>query len=379
MRFYKKFKMTNSKTVRLESLDAFRGFTIAAMILVNTPGSWSYVYAPLRHADWNGCTPTDLVFPFFLFIIGVSLWFSSKKFNYQLTGPVIKKITKRAILIFTIGLLLNAFPFYDLEIENFRILGVLQRIAIAFWFGAMLCLFFKKRESLLILSGVILLAYWAILLFFGGDSPYGLTTNIVRQLDIKILGASHLWGGKGVPFDPEGLLSSLPAVVSIIFGFLTGQMIEQTKPSALLPRMILLGLACIGIGWFWGGFFPINKSLWTSSYVMYSTGFALLFLSIFIWLIDIKKMKGWASPFFVFGMNSIFAYVLSMVWVKILFKITWTTELDKVTNGYEWLYEEIMVPIAGNLNGSLLFPIVHIIIFWAILLVLYRKKIFIKV
>lgn len=371
--------MTSLKTTRLVSLDAFRGFTITAMILVNTPGSWSHLYAPLSHADWHGCTPTDLIFPFFLFIIGVSIWFSSKKFDNQLTGPIIKKITKRAIFIFLIGLLINAFPFYNIEIEKFRILGVLQRIAIAFWLGAILCLFFKKHKKLLFVSGVILLAYWAILFFFGGNRPYSLASNIVRALDIKIFGAAHLWGGKGIPFDPEGLLSSLPAVVSIIFGFMTGQMIEQTKQSALLPRMVLIGVLCILIGWFWGGFFPINKSLWTSSYVVYTTGFALLFLSIFIWLIDIKKIKGWAAPFFVFGTNALFAYILSMIWVKVLFTITWANELGTSTNAYEWLYQSIMVPIAGNLNGSLLFAIVHVIIFWAILLVLYRRKIFIKV
>ncbi len=371
--------MATLKTKRLASLDAFRGFTIAAMILVNTPGSWSYLYSPLSHADWNGCTPTDLVFPFFLFIVGVSIWFSSKKFDDQLTGTVIIKITKRAILIFLIGLLLNAFPFFNLEIENLRILGVLQRIAIAFWLGAMLCLFIKKYELLLLVSGVILLVYWWVLFYFGGDTPYSLETNVVRQLDIKIFGPGHLWSGKGIPFDPEGLLSSLPAVVSVIFGYLTGQMIEQTERSALIPRMILVGIVSLGIGWFWGGFFPINKSLWTSSYVLYTTGLAILFLAIFIWLIDIKKLKGWAAPFFVFGMNSLFAYILSQLWVKVLYTISWIDASGNAANGYQWLYQQIMVPIAGNLNGSLLFAIVHILIFWAILLVLYRKKIFIKV
>ncbi|MFT6019728.1 MAG: putative acyltransferase [Saprospiraceae bacterium] len=371
--------MSTNKTTRLQSLDAFRGFTILAMILVNTPGSWSHLYSPLSHADWHGCTPTDLVFPFFLFIVGVSVWFSSSKFNYELNAAVFKKITKRAFLIFLIGLLLNAFPFFNLEIENLRIMGVLQRIALAFWLGATLCLLIKRYELLLLTSALILLIYWALLFYLGGEAPYSLESNFARAVDVKILGPTHLWQGKGMPFDPEGLFSTLPAIVSVIFGFLTGRMISSLGRKKLLSRMILLGVLGIGIGWIWGMFFPINKALWTSSYVLYTTGIALLFLALFIWLIDFKKYKSWAYLFLVFGMNSLFAYILSMVWVKILYTMNWTNGLGKSTNAYDWLYQEIMVPIAGNLNGSLLFAIVHILIFWAVLLVLYRKRIFIKV
>lgn len=364
---------------RLQSLDAFRGFTIATMIMVNTPGSWSYLYPPLAHADWHGCTPTDLVFPFFLFIVGVSMWFSFKKFDYQLSPSAVQKIAKRAGLIFLIGLLLNAFPFYNTSLSELRILGVLQRIAIAFGLGAVVCLALKERQRLLIFSAVTLLAYWGILYFFGGDAPYELETNVVRQIDLALLGADHLWQGKGLAFDPEGLLSSLPAVVTVVFGFLTGQMIEQTPKEQLVSRCLTYGIPALALGWLWGFVFPINKSLWTSSYVLYTTGWALLVLSVFIWLMEVKGQKKWAAPLLVFGMNSLFAYILSMVWVKILWVITWTNPAGEVVSAYEWLFSAVLAPIAGNLNGSLLFALLHILIFWAILWVLYRKRIFFKV
>jgi predicted acyltransferase len=371
--------MSNSSTTRLQSLDAFRGFTIAAMILVNTPGNWAYLYPPLAHADWDGCTPTDLVFPFFLFIVGVSFWFSAKAFDHRLDKVSFQKIAKRTFLIFLIGLLLNAFPFYNMDLSSLRILGVLQRIAIAFGLGAVLCLLFKNTKALLALSVVLLLAYWGILVGFGGGDPYGLENNIVRHLDIKLFGESHLWQGKGIAFDPEGLLSSLPSVVTVIFGYLTGQMIGQNEAKSYLPKLLALGLGAIVAGYIWGFYFPINKSLWTSSYVLYTTGLALLCLSLFIWLIDVQKIKNWAAPFMVFGMNSIFAYVLSMVWVKILFSINWQNESGEAQNGYDALYQNIFVPLAGNLNGSLLFALAHVLLFWAICWILYRKKIFIKV
>lgn len=364
---------------RLQSLDAFRGLTIATMILVNTPGSWSYLYPPLAHADWHGCTPTDLVFPFFLFIVGVSMWFSFKKFNYELSPSALQKIAKRAGLIFLIGLLLNAFPFYNTNLSELRILGVLQRIALAFGLGAVVCLALKDTQKLLAFSVFTLLAYWGILLFGGGNDPFGLETNIVRQIDLSVLGANHLWQGKGIPFDPEGLLSSLPAVVTVVFGFLTGQMIERTPNEKLVTKCLSFGIPALALGWFWGLAFPINKSLWTSSYVLYTTGWALIVLSLFIWLMEVRGQKKWAAPLLVFGMNSLFAYILSMVWVKILWLISWTNPAGETVNAYDWLFSSVLAPIAGNLNGSLLFALLHIVIFWAILWILYRKRIFIKV
>ncbi len=361
------------KPNRFLALDAFRGFTIIAMILVNTPGSWSYVYPPLQHADWHGCTPTDLVFPFFLFIVGVSMWYSFKKQGHQLTKNLSWKIIKRSFLIFAIGLFINAFPFVNLELSSLRIMGVLQRIALAFCLASFLCLLLNTKQLILVAAGV-LLSYWGLLWGFVEETPYGLSENLVRQIDLKIFGATHLWQGKGIPFDPEGLLSTLPATANVILGYLTAQLILAREDRIVYSRLLrIVGLACIVVGFLWGMVFPINKSLWTSSYVLYTTGFALIFLYLFILLFKWKAFRERSDFLLVFGMNSLFAYTLSMLWVKLLYAIPWGE-----THAYDALYK-LLVPFAGNMNGSLLFAVLHILFFGAILTVLYRRRIFIKV
>lgn len=366
-------------TDRLLALDVFRGITIAAMIIVNIPGSWSHIYAPLRHAKWHGCTPTDLIFPFFLFIVGVAMTYSMKKFNNTISLIAIRKILKRVLLIFLIGLFLHAFPFNS-GFSNLRILGVLQRIALAYGIAAMLCLYFNQKK-LIILSGFILLLYWPLLFFFGQGDPYALETNLARTIDLKIIGENHVWRGLGIPFDPEGLLSTVPAVVTVIFGYLTGKVIQaESNLKSTFSKLLLAGIAAIVIGKIWGLVFPINKSLWTSSYVFYTAGWATLFLSILLWTIDIKGFKKWAYPFVIFGMNSLFVYALSSIWVKIYIDLIKITKPDgSITNAYSWLYIQIFVPVAGNLNGSLLFAFTHVFVFWIVLLILYKKKIFIKI
>jgi len=196
---------------RLLSLDIYRGITIVFMIIVNTPGSWQYVYAPLRHSEWHGCTPTDLVFPSFLFIVGVSMWFSMKKYGHTLNTRSVFKILYRTLIIFAAGFLLIWFPFVGKQLSGIRIMGVLQRIALAYGLGALLCLIVKKKY-LWIVSAVILLGYWALLYFAGGSEPYSLEGNAVLKFDLLVLGKEHLYGGFGIPFDPEGLLSTIPAV-----------------------------------------------------------------------------------------------------------------------------------------------------------------------
>ena len=248
---------------RLLALDIFRGITIAAMIIVNIPGSWSYVYAPLRHAKWHGCTPTDLIFPFFLFIVGVAMTYSFKKFNNKISLIAVRKIAKRVLVIFLIGLALNAFPF-NTGFSNLRILGVLQRIAIAYGIAAILCLYFKQKK-LIIISGLILIVYWLILIIFSQGDPYAMESNLVRIIDLKIIGENHLWLGLGIPFDPEGLLSTLPAVVTVILGYLTGKLIQkESNLKSAIYKLLLIGIAAIIAGLIWGMVFPINKSLWTS-------------------------------------------------------------------------------------------------------------------
>lgn len=349
------------------------------MILVNMPGSWSHVYAPLRHAKWHGCTPTDLVFPFFLFIVGVAMTYSFRTYEHRLSPGALKKIARRVALIFLIGLFLNAFPFHK-PLSELRILGVLQRIAIAYGIGALLYLSLD-RAKLIFASALILIGYWLLLLGFGQGDPFALETNLVRTIDLKILGESHVWGGFGVPFDPEGLLSTIPAVVTVILGALTGRMIHSAAHlRSAVVKILLAGGAAVVLGKIWGLAFPINKALWTSSYVLYTAGLAMLFLSVLLWIIDVRGYRRWAYPFVVFGMNPLLLYALSGIWVRTyLYLIRFETADGTATNAYKWLYQSIFEPVAGPLNGSLLFAVSHVFLFWLILLVLYRKRIFIKI
>jgi len=369
-----------SKTKRLQSLDVFRGATIAFMILVNTAGSWSHLYPPLRHADWHGCTATDLVFPFFLFIVGVSIWFSFKKYSNHSQHEIVWKVIKRTAIIFLIGFALYAYPFYNKNISELRIMGVLQRIALAYGPAALLIIFIKDLKKIAIAILVILLGYWALLFLGGTDDPYALTTNVVRSFDRWLLGDSHLYQGKGLPFDPEGILSTIPGIAQVLLGYLIGAWIDKTQDKHLLvKKMWIIGLIAIAVGWIWGFSFPINKSLWTSSYVIYTTGIALIVLSICMWLIDLKDIKAWAWPFLVFGSNSIFAYVLSFLLASTLQVISITNSTGQKTSLYNYIYNEWWVPVAGNMNGSLGFAISAVVICWLITYLLYRKEIFVRI
>ncbi len=366
--------MKNSN--RLVSLDAFRGLTILLMIVVNTPGSWAYVYAPFRHSEWHGATPTDLVFPFFLFIVGVSMWFSFKKYNHKLSSPVFLKIIKRTALIFLTGLLLNAFPKFNLE--HLRIMGVLQRIALAYGFAAIIVLLLPKKGRY-IFSAFILLGYWLLMYLMGGNSPYSLEHNFAAGIDIVLFGENHIYKGFGIPFDPEGFLSTLPATINVIFGYLVGEIISTTKNvKKSINKLIPLGIAGILLGLLWDLVFPINKPIWTSSYVVYTVGIALLVLALFIWIIDIKGAKKWATPLLIYGTNPLLIFLLSIIWVKIIIYLIHFGQGDNRISGYSWLYQTIFVPIGGNMFGSLLFALFHGVLFWAVGYMLYKKKIFLK-
>ena len=365
-------------TNRFVALDAFRGLTIASMVLVNIPGSWAYVYAPLRHARWHGCTPTDFIFPFFLFIIGAAMWFSFEKYDHQLSRKAAVKIVKRATIIFLIGFLLNIYPF-NRDFSTIRIMGVLQRIGLAYGMAALLCLS-AGRLKLVFISALLLIGYWIVLNAFGGEDPYGLHTNLVRRIDLAIIGENHLWKGTGIPFDPEGLLSTIPSVVSIIAGYLIGKSIQAGRADrSAIIKLIGVGAVLICLGWLWNIVFPINKYLWTSSYVLYTSGTAIITLSVLIVLIDIRKYQRWAFPLIVFGMNSLFIFVLSSFWVLTgIYVFKFHVNGGTVT-AYKWLYTNVFVPVAGPMNGSLLFAITHIMVFWLILFLLYKRKIFIKI
>lgn len=372
--------MNDTNVERIVSLDALRGLTIGFMILVNTPGSWNYVYSPLRHAKWHGCTPTDLVFPFFLFIVGTAMRFSFSRFDYKPSSLLIKKIIWRSVTIFVIGLMLNAFPFIrqDWDWSSFRVMGVLQRIGIAYGISSIAVLYIHGKQ-LFYFSTFILLIYWFVLLFFGGLNPYSLETNVVRTIDMALLGENHLYGGTGIPFDPEGLFSTIPAAVSVIIGYAIGERLQnRINGINVLYQLIKWGVLGTLLGMIWGLVFPINKHIWTSSYVLYTGGIATLFMAGFYWLIDIKEFKKFAWPFVIFGTNSIFVYAASGLWSKSLLLINFEYN-NTLISGYSYLYKTVFQPIAGDLNGSFLFALAHVLASWLLLYWMYRKKIFIKI
>jgi predicted acyltransferase len=352
--------------------------TIAAMILVNNPGSWSHIYAPLKHSEWHGCTPTDLIFPFFLFIVGVSIFFSFMKYDMTLNWKSLQKILRRTLLIFIIGLFLNSFPQWLTDYSKLRLMGVLQRIALAYGIGAVIVLT-VNRKYLPYLAAIILLFYWGMMYFLGGADPYSLKGNITPEVDAFILGKSHLYQGFGIPFDPEGLLSTMPAIATVIIGFMAGNLISTTEKGKIPLKLAIFGVAGLLVGLGWGQFFPVNKPIWTSSYVIYTAGWSCVILALLIWVIDLKGYTKWTSFFVVFGMNSLFIFALAGVWARILIKLIKIHQNDTVITGYNWLYQNIFLPVAGELNGSLLFALFHVFVFWLICYILYKKKIFIKV
>ncbi len=367
------------KSERYLALDVFRGMTVAFMIMVNTPGSWQYIYPPLKHAAWHGCTPTDLVFPFFLFVVGVSMFFSFSRNQKGLGKDALLKVGKRALLIFAIGLFINSFPQWTTDYSHLRIMGVLQRIAIAYGLAALIVLLFS-RKWIVIIGSFILLAYWGLLYFLGGDDPYSLQGNITIPFDRAILGENHLYKGFGLPFDPEGLLSSLPAVVTVLAGYMTGILVRETEKQRVPVKLLVFGSILALAGYLWSFALPLNKPLWTSSYVLYTAGLASLLFALLIFIIDLKGYKKWTSFFVVFGMNPLFIFALSGLWAKSLSRLIVVTDAEGNTlAGSAWLYQTIFVPLAGNMNGSLLYALVHIFFFWLIGYILYTKRIFIKV
>jgi predicted acyltransferase len=359
---------------RLLSLDVFRGMTIFFMIVVNTPGSWEYVYSPLLHAKWDGCTPTDLVFPFFLFIVGISMAISYKKFENQPRSCWIQKSVKRGLIIILIGLLLNWFPFYTKNIQDLRLFGVLQRIGLAFLFGALLISVVKKNLLWFLLSGILLL-YWLILMTIG-DGNLSLEGNLVRIIDLNLFSESHIYKGYGLPFDPEGLLSTLPSIGTVILGYIVGlSLIKKTEINSKIKYLFYLGIACslVGLLWNYVGF-PINKPIWSSSYVLFTGGLGMLLLSCMMWIIDVKKIQNWTYVFNAFGRNPLVTFILSGLFVKIssLIKIG-----DQSLMSY--IYTSVFQPICGDYLGSFLFALSYALFIWLFALILDRKGIIVKV
>lgn len=364
---------------RLTSLDAFRGITIAGMILVNNPGSWSHVYPPLRHAAWHGCTPTDLVFPFFLFIVGISITLSFSK--HLDSGASLHdlhlKILKRTLLIFGIGLFLNAFPRF--EFGSLRYFGVLQRIAIAYLCAGLIVLNTRLRGQAWI-AGCLLILYWALMKLVPvpgfGAGDLSMEGNLAAYVD-RSLFEGHIWRQH---YDPEGLLSTIPAVSTVLLGVMTGNLLRSGKGREEMSNMMfVLGWVGIVAGLVWGIWFPINKSLWTSSYVLFTAGAALQFLGVCFWLIEVREYRRWSKPAVMFGMNPLALFVASGLLVKLLIVARTGTGDGNTPSIYYWIYQKLFVPWAGQMNGSLAFAISNVLFWLAAAALLYRKRIFIKI
>jgi predicted acyltransferase len=376
--------------MRLTSLDVFRGMTIAGMILVNMASiAEPNVYAPLLHADWHGCTPTDLVFPFFLFIVGVAMTFSLSKYTEENkpTSSVYWRILRRAAILFALGLLLNVFwnkGIGTFDFGSIRIMGVLQRISLAYLFASLAVLNIP-RKGLWILAGVLLIGYWLAMMYvpvpgFGA----GVLTregNFGAFVDRLIIPSSHLYKGDGFNFkgDPEGLFSTIPAIASVFAGYFAGEWIRnQPVKSRTSIGLILFGIGCLIIGWVWGLTFPINKKLWTSSYVIFTSGWALILLAGCYELIEVRRIRRWSKAFEVMGLNAIAIFVASVLLIKILVK-TNIGSGEKAPNTFDWIYNNLFVPWAGAFNGSLLFAIVTVLFWLAVAYSMYRQRWFIKV
>ena len=378
---------------RYLSLDIFRGATVVLMILVNNPGSFSNIFWPLDHAEWNGCTLTDLVFPFFLFAVGNSASFVLPKLKEADFLTYFKKVFKRSIYIFLIGLFLNWAPFYKWDNDslifkiwdNIRILGVLQRIAICY-LAATLFIYLFNTKNLIFFSVFLLLFYWFLCSYFGGENPYGQHGYFGTYIDTLILGENHMYKGEGFPFEPEGLVSSMAAIVQIIIGYLIGLLIiKKGKSYEMLSELFIVGTLLVLIGLTWNLAFPINKKMWTSSYTILTSGIAILISCCFIYFIEFKKNNRYFIVFFeVFGKNPLFIFFLSGLIPRILGLIRITShdktgKLNYITP-LRWIYENIFENVSNDLRiGSLLYALFFISIFWAIGYFLYKRKIFIKV
>ncbi|RZJ88242.1 MAG: DUF1624 domain-containing protein [Chryseobacterium sp.] len=368
---------------RYLSLDVLRGLTVALMIVVNTPGDWGNIYAPLKHSDWHGFTPTDWVFPTFLFVVGNAISFSMKKMGQMSASQFLPKVFKRTIIIFLIGLFLNGFPFFHYEEDkivfnnllDMRLWGVLQRISVCYCLASLMVFYFKK-PTVIISSITILLGYWAILYFFGDQpDPYSLKGNAIGKVDLAYLPAKNIYKHYPVPFDPLGLLSTLPAIVNVVVGYFTGLFIQKNgNKLSSVWRLAVAGVAIVFFSMLWDVYFPINKPLWTSSYVLCSLGYDLIMIAILMLFIEILEIKRWTYFFEVFGRNPLFIYVLAWLVVSAMGVVRVEEKSLK-----EILYLHGFKDWLSPLNASLAFAVAYMLVMWIIGLFLHRFKIYAKI
>jgi predicted acyltransferase len=364
---------------RMASLDVFRGLTIAGMILVNNPGSWESIHAPLEHAAWHGWTPTDLVFPFFLFIVGVSITLALGR-RAEPGGSrrdLYLKIVRRTAIIFALGLVLAGFPRY--ELSTLRLPGVLQRIAVCYLIASVVFLNTKWRTQALI-AAALLMFYWALMTLVPvpgfGAGDLSMEGNLAAYVDRTLLGR-HTWKPL---YDPEGILSTIPAIATTLGGVLTGHWLRSRRSELeKVAGMFVAGAGAVILGWAWGLLFPVNKALWTSSYVFLTAGLALQLLAVCFWLVDIKGRRRWATPFFVFGMNALAVYFLSELFSRLISLITFTRADGSAVDLKTFIYEHAFASWASPVNASLMFACCVVLLWLGVAYVLYRRRIFIKV
>lgn len=391
---------------RLLSLDVFRGLTVAGMLLVNDPGTWSAIFPPLGHAEWHGWTPTDLIFPFFLFIVGITthLSLSARRARGDDDAAIVKQILRRGIIIYLLGLAMAMFPFYQwgaidgipnptawdrimYRIEHVRLLGVLPRIAIVYVIAALLTLKTTLRQQIVIIAA-LLFGYWfaMTLIPVPGENEIGALLlhtkdrNLAAYLDRAILGTNHIWTGS-VTYDPEGVLSTIPAIATAMLGVIAGRWIAlREKP--LLDRITgLLVVGSIGmvVGLMWNWSFPINKNLWTSSYVIFTAGMGCVALATIMWIVDYCNVKGWTKPFVVFGVNPIVAFVGSGVMARLIYTLWRVDYQGQSVSIQNAIYRILFVPWLPPRVASLAFALSFVLLWYGILLVLYRRNIILKV
>lgn len=427
-----------TKQNRLISLDVFRGMTIAGMVLVNNPGTWSAIYVPLKHAEWHGITPTDYIFPFFLFIVGIAIPIAlGKRIEVGVTSEIYRKIFTRALIIFGLGIFMAAFPLINLTDSNLplfvklslmsalcaacyfwladkkkyalifgllslvsllvlyfsdhnfinpatlRIPGVLQRIAICYAVVSVIFLHTNWKQQTLIATALLFI-YW-ILMTAIPVPGCEITTiddkacNLAAYLDRLILTENHIWKSAKV-FDPEGILSTIPAIATTISGVLTGTWLKSERSDLeKCGGILFFGVILCALGYCWNFFFPFNKSLWTSSYVVYTTGLALCFLGACYWLIDIKNYKKWSKPFVIFGVNALALFVFSGLLARILGIIKVAGADGKEISLQKWIFDNIFLSIASPINASLIYALTFILFWLFLMALLYRRRIYIKV
>jgi predicted acyltransferase len=370
---------------RLLSVDALRGLTVAAMVLVNNPGTWSAVYRPLQHAEWHGWTPTDMVFPFFLFVVGVSIALALGPALERGASGLPVRVLRRAAVIFALGLLLHALPFFPLA--TLRIPGVLQRIAVCYLLAALLVGATRGARGWrvqAVTAGALLVGYWLLMTKVAapgqeaGDlSPDG---NLAGYVDRLVLGSRHIWQATRV-YDPEGILSTLPATATTLLGVLAGHWLRAGQVAGRAGAQIVGGLAVGGVaaaalGWLWGLSFPVNKPLWTSSYALLMAGLAALVLAACHWVIEVRGRRGWAAPFAVLGVHALTLFFLSSLMAKLLFIVRVGAGGPRLQT---WLFEHVFAPWASPVDASLAYALAYVLLWWALMWALDRSGLRLRV